>query len=59
MVRTSMHARTWDVKANYTGSKFLHIVVVVVVVVVSRIQRICCQSEKNSFTRWPIPLVVC
>ena len=27
--------------------------------VVSRIQRIGCQLEKNNFTRWPIPLVVC
>ena len=34
-------------------------VVVVVVVVVSHIQRIGCQPEKNYFTRWPIPLVVC
>ena len=33
--------------------------VVVVVVVVSHIQRIGCQPEKNYFTRWPIPLVVC
>ena len=32
---------------------------VVVVVVVSHIQRIGCQPEKNYFTRWPIPLVVC
>ena len=31
----------------------------VVVVVVSHIQRIACQPEKNYFTRWPIPLVVC
>ena len=31
----------------------------VVVVVVSHIQRIGCQPEKNYFTRWPIPLVVC
>ena len=30
-----------------------------VVVVVSHIQRIGCQPEKNYFTRWPIPLVVC
>ena len=29
------------------------------VVVVSHIQRIGCQPEKNYFTRWPIPLVVC
>ena len=29
------------------------------VVVVSQIQRIGCQPEKNYFTRWPIPLVVC
>ena len=35
------------------------VVVVVVVVVVSHIQRIGCQPEKNYFTRWPIPLVVC
>ena len=36
------------------------IVVVVVVAVVSHIQRIIgCQPEKNYFTRWPIPLVVC
>ena len=28
-------------------------------VVVSHIQRIGCQPEKNYFTRWPIPLVVC
>ena len=34
-------------------------VCVVVVVVVSHIQRIGCQPEKNYFTRWPIPLVVC
>ena len=34
-------------------------IVVVVVVVVSHIQRIGCQPEKNYFTRWPIPLVVC
>ena len=27
--------------------------------VVSHIQRIGCQPEKNYFTRWPIPLVVC
>ena len=33
--------------------------VAVVVVVVSHIQRIGCQPEKNYFTRWPIPLVVC
>ena len=33
--------------------------VVAVVVVVSHIQRIGCQPEKNYFTRWPIPLVVC
>ena len=33
--------------------------VVVVVVVVSHIQRIGCQPEKNYFTRWLIPLVVC
>ena len=26
---------------------------------VSHIQRIGCQPEKNDFTRWPIPLVVC
>ena len=32
---------------------------VVVVVVVSHIQRIGYQPEKNYFTRWPIPLVVC
>ena len=32
---------------------------VVSVVVVSHIQRIGCQPEKNYFTRWPIPLVVC
>ena len=32
---------------------------VVVAVVVSHIQRIGCQPEKNYFTRWPIPLVVC
>ena len=32
---------------------------VVVVVVVAHIQRIGCQLEKNYFTRWPIPLVVC
>ena len=32
---------------------------VVVVVVVSHIPRIGCQPEKNYFTRWPIPLVVC
>ena len=31
----------------------------VVVVVVSHIQRIGCLPEKNYFTRWPIPLVVC
>ena len=31
----------------------------VVAVVVSHIQRIGCQPEKNYFTRWPIPLVVC
>ena len=30
-----------------------------VVVVVSHIQRIGCQPEKNYFTQWPIPLVVC
>ena len=30
-----------------------------VAVVVSHIQRIGCQPEKNYFTRWPIPLVVC
>ena len=30
-----------------------------VVVVVSHIQRIGCQPEKNYFTWWPIPLVVC
>ena len=35
------------------------LVVVVVVGVVSHIQRIGCQPEKNYFTRWPIPLVVC
>ena len=35
------------------------VVVVVVVVVVSHIQRIGCQPEKNYFTRWPIPIVVC
>ena len=29
------------------------------VVVVSHIQRIGCQPEKNYFTRWPIPPVVC
>ena len=34
-------------------------IVVVVVVVVSHIQRIGCQPEKNFFTLWPIPLVVC
>ena len=34
-------------------------VVVVLVVVVFHIQRIGCQPEKNYFTRWPIPLVVC
>ena len=28
-------------------------------VVVSHIRRIGCQPEKNYFTRWPIPLVVC
>ena len=28
-------------------------------VVVSHIQRIGCQPEKNCFTRWSIPLVVC
>ena len=28
-------------------------------VVVSHIQRVGCQPEKNYFTRWPIPLVVC
>ena len=28
-------------------------------VVVSHIQRIGCQPEKNYFTQWPIPLVVC
>ena len=36
--------------------------VVVVVerkIVVSHIQRIGCQPEKNYFTRWPNPLVVC
>ena len=27
--------------------------------VVSHIQRIGCQPQKNYFTRWPIPLVVC
>ena len=32
---------------------------VVVVVVISHIQRIGCQPDKNYFTRWPIPLVVC
>ena len=32
---------------------------VVAVVVVSHIQRIDYQPEKNYFTRWPIPLVVC
>ena len=31
----------------------------IVVGVVSHIQRIGCQPEKNYFTRWPIPLVVC
>ena len=31
----------------------------IVVVVVSHIQRIGCQPEKNYFTRWPVPLVVC
>ena len=35
------------------------VVVVVAVVVVSHIQRIGCQPEKNYFTRWPIPLVIC
>ena len=34
-------------------------IITVVVVVVSHIQRIGCQPEKNYFTRWPIPLVVC
>ena len=33
--------------------------VVVFVVVVSHSPRIGCQPEKNYFTRWPIPLVVC
>ena len=32
---------------------------IVVVGVVFHIQRIGCQPEKNYFTRWPIPLVVC
>ena len=31
----------------------------VLLFVVSHIQRIGCQPEKNYFTRWPIPLVVC
>ena len=31
----------------------------IVIVVVSHIQRIGYQPEKNYFTRWPIPLVVC
>ena len=31
----------------------------VVVVVASYIQCIGCQPEKNYFTRWPVPLVVC
>ena len=37
----------------------LRITKVLDVVVVSHIQRIGCQPEKNYFTRWPIPLVVC
>ena len=45
---------------HYTVDPRLLPVVVVVVVVVSHIQRIIgCQPEKNYFTRWPIPLVVC
>ena len=43
-------------KLSYDHHIFLF---VVVVVVVSHIQRIGCQPEKNYFTRWPIPLVVC
>ena len=42
-----------------SSPRFVVSFVVVVVVVVSHIQRIGCQPEKNYFTRWPIPLVVC
>ena len=40
-------------------SESIEVALDVVVVVVSHIQRIGCQPEKNYFTRWPIPLVVC
>ena len=42
-----------------TGVRKIRSSVNEVVVVVSHIQRIGCQPEKNYFTRWPIPLVVC
>ena len=56
------HERDWPAcKAVFFGlaTNTLNVSVVVVVVVVSHIQRIGCQPEKNYFTRWPIPLVVC
>ena len=46
-------------KDNSRCLQYLVVVVVVVVVAVSYIQRIGCQPEKNYFTRWPIPLVIC
>ena len=44
---------------HFKADKDIMDALVVVVVVVSHIQRIGCQPEKNYFTRWPIPLVVC
>ena len=48
-----------DKIASWPLNRFPDDNTVVVVVVVSHIQRIGCQPEKNYFTRWPIPLVVC
>ena len=51
--------KTKTKKDNPRVQAWMTTTVVVVVVVVSHIQRIGCQPEKNYFTRWPIPLVVC
>ena len=57
---TLVHCTRECFRVEQTGDRVtMPLAAVVVVVVVSHIQRIGCQPEKNYFTRWPIPLVVC